>query len=87
MASPALIVRDDGSIEATPELKEKLRLIPGTRLELVEQDGQELRFRAPSYAREIRGWRDLEGVLADSDADPNFELEQERLAELRPDAP
>jgi hypothetical protein len=28
-STPALIVHEDGSIEATPELKEKLHLAPG----------------------------------------------------------
>jgi hypothetical protein len=62
----ALIFHEDGSIEATPELKEKLQLASGSRLELVQQDGAEFRFRAPSEMRVIHGWRDLEGILADS---------------------
>jgi hypothetical protein len=86
MASAALIVKDDGSFEATPELKLKLRLAPGSRLELVQQDGMEFRFRAPAAMREIHGWRDLEGILADFPGDPNRELEQERLEELKRDA-
>jgi hypothetical protein len=86
MASAALIVRDDGSFEATPELKMKLQLAPGSRLELVQQEGAEFRFLAPTAMREIHGWRDLEGVLADSPADPNRGLEEERLAELKRDA-
>jgi hypothetical protein len=65
MASgPALIFHEDGSIEATPELKEKLQLAPGARLELVQQEGAEFHFRAPAAMREIHGWRDLEGILA-----------------------
>jgi hypothetical protein len=85
MASAALIVKDDGSFEATPELLQKLRLVPGTRLEFVQQDGAELRFRAPCEMREIKSWRDLEGILADSAADPNRDLDEERLAELKRD--
>ena len=86
MASAALIVKDDGSFEATPELKKLLRMEHGTRLEFVRQDGAEFRFRAPYEMREIHGWQDLEGILADSPADPNRDLEQERLAELKRDA-
>jgi len=85
-SSPALIFHEDGSIEATPELKMKLQLAPGSRLELVQQEGAEFRFRVPTAMREIRGWRDLEGILADSPVDPNRDLEQERLAELKRDA-
>jgi hypothetical protein len=86
MASAALIVKDDGSYEATPELKMKLQLAPGSRLELVEQEGTEFRFRAPAAMKEIHGWRDLEGILADFPADPNRDLEQERLVELKRDS-
>jgi hypothetical protein len=86
MASAALIVKADGSFEATPELKLRLQLEPGTRLELVQQDGAEYRFRAPSTRREVKSWRDLEGFLADSTADPNRELDEERVAELRRDS-
>lgn len=87
MASiPALIFHEDGTIEATAELKQKLHLKPGARLELIQQSGVELRFRMPQPMKEITGWRDLEGILADSAADPNGELEQERLLELKEDA-
>ncbi len=85
-SSLALIFHEDGSIEATPELKQKLQLKPGTRLELVRQSGAEFRFRMPSLMKDITSWRDLEGILADSTADPNRDLEQERLAELDRDA-
>ncbi len=85
-SSLALIFHEDGSIEATPELKQKLQLKPGTRLELVQQSGAEFRFRMPSLMKDITSWRDLEGILADSTADPNRDLEQERLAELDRDA-
>ena len=85
MASPALIVREDGSFEATPELKETLHMRPGTRLELVQHTGQEVRFRVPSAVREIHSWRDLRGILADSPEDPNADLERERLRELEED--
>lgn len=82
----ALIVQDDGSISATPELQESLHLSPGTRLELIKREGEEIRFRIPSPMREIKSWRDLEGILADSAADPNAELEAERVTELKRDA-
>jgi hypothetical protein len=85
-SSPALIFHEDGSIEATPELKHKLELVHGTRLELIQQDGTEFRFRVPSPMRDIHSWRDLEGILADSPADPNRDLEQERIAELKRDS-
>jgi hypothetical protein len=85
-STPALIVHEDGTIEATPELKAKLHLAPGTRLELVHQSGEEVSFRMPSPMKEIKSWRDLRGILADSPADPNRDLEQERLRELERDA-
>ena len=84
--SAALIVQDDGSLSATPELKESLDLSPGTRLELVRREGEEVRFRIPTPMKEIKSWRDLEGILADSEGDPNAELEAERIAELKRDA-
>jgi hypothetical protein len=82
-SSLALIFHKDGSIEATPELKRKLQLVPGARLELIQQEGAEFRFRAPTAMREIESWRDLEGILADSPVDPNRDLDQERIAELK----
>ena len=85
-SSPALIFHEDGSIEATAELKQKVRLTPGMRLELVQQSDSELRFRMPKSSIEINSWRDLECILAESAADPNRDLEQERLAELERDA-
>lgn len=85
-SSAALIVQDDGSISATPELQESLHLSPGTRLELIKREGEEIRFRIPTAIREITSWRDLEGILADSAADPNAELDAERVAELKRDS-
>jgi hypothetical protein len=85
-SSPALIFHEEGTIEATPELKETLQRMPGARLELVHQSGAEFRFRMPTPMKEIRSWRDLEGILADSPADPNRDLEQERLREIESDA-
>jgi hypothetical protein len=82
MASAALIVKDDGSFEATPELREALHMQPGTRLELVEHDDQEIRFRVPGSMRDIAGWRNLEGILADSPVDLNEERRKEREREL-----
>jgi hypothetical protein len=84
--SAALIVHEDGTFEATPELKDTLHLAPGTRLELVQRTSDEIRFRVPKVLREIKSWRDLQGILADSDADPNADLEAERLRELESEA-
>jgi hypothetical protein len=85
MASAALIVRQDGSIEATPELREALHMKPGTRLELVEHSGVEVRFRVPSPVADVHGWRDLRGTLADSTIDLNEERGKERQRELESD--
>jgi hypothetical protein len=63
-SSLALIFHEDGSIEATPELKQRFQLMRGARLELVGQEGAEFRFRAPAAMREIHDWRDLDGILA-----------------------
>jgi len=81
-SAAALIVKDDGSIEATPELREALHMKPGTRLELVEHSAQDVHFRVPSPPQEIRSWRDLEGYLADSPIDLNEERRKERQREL-----
>ena len=83
--SAAFVVQDDGSISATPELQESLHLVPGTRLELVRREGEEIRFRIPTLMQEIKSWRDLEGILADCPVDPNAELDAERIAELKRD--
>jgi hypothetical protein len=85
-SSAALIVHEDGTLEATPELKDTLHLVAGSRLEFVQQTGDEVRFRMPKWPDEIRSWRDLQGILAHSDADPNAELELERLRELESDS-
>ncbi len=85
-SSAALIVHDDGSFEATPELKEALHLTPGTRLEFVHRSGSEIHFKLPKVFPEIKSWRDLEGILAETDSDPNADLEAERLRELESDA-
>ena len=82
----ALIFHEDGTIEATPELKEKLHLKPGMRLELVQQAGTEVRFRMPSQKKEIDSWRDLEGFLAGSPVDLSAERKKERQRELESDA-
>ena len=86
VGNAALIVHDDGSFEATPELKDTLHLAPGTRLELVQRTGNEIRFRVPKIFPEIKSWRDLEGILADTPFDPNADLERERLRELESDS-
>ena len=52
-SNAALIVHDDGSFEATPELREALHLAAGTRLELVQQSSEEVRFRIPRWPSEI----------------------------------
>jgi bifunctional DNA-binding transcriptional regulator/antitoxin component of YhaV-PrlF toxin-antitoxin module len=82
MASAALIVKDDGSFEATPELREVLHMQPGTRLELVEREGDEVRFRVPAGSEDLQGWRSLRGMLADSPVDLNEERRKEREREL-----
>jgi len=86
VSNAVLIVHDDGSFEATPELRNELHLAPGTRLEFVQRSGEEIRFRVPRAFPEIRSWRDLEGILADTDCDPNADLERERIRELNSDA-
>jgi hypothetical protein len=85
ISNAALIFHDDGSIEATRELKDVLHLTPGSRLEFVRKTGEEIRFRMPKPLKEIGGWRDLEGIWAGSPFDPNAELERDRLRELERD--
>lgn len=78
----ALVVREDGTLEATPELNETLHLTAGSRLELVDNDGTELRFRVSAWPAEIKNWRDLEGILKHVAADPNADLEDDKRREL-----
>jgi hypothetical protein len=85
-SSRALIFNEDGSIEATPELKLQLNVTAGTRLELIQQDGSDLLFRIPPPEVEPQSWMSLRGILAHSSADPNAELDQERQRELELDA-
>ena len=85
-SNAVLIFHDDGSIEATRELKDALHLIPGSRLELVDQSGPEIHFHIPPPVKDVRSWRDLEGILSSSTFDPNAELEKDRLRELERDA-
>jgi hypothetical protein len=85
MASAALVVKDDGSFEATPELMNVLHMQPGTRLELVQREGDEVRFRVPAGAEELQGWRSLRGMLAGSPVDLNEERRKERERELASD--
>jgi hypothetical protein len=85
VSNAALIFHDDGSIEATRELKDALHLMPGSRLEFVQKSGEEIRFRMPKQIKQIESWRDLEGILADLPLDPNAELERDRLQELERD--
>jgi hypothetical protein len=84
-SSAALIIHEDGSFEATPELKQALHLTPGSRLEFIQRSGTEVRFKLPKVFPEINSWRDLEGILADTDCDPNADLEADRLRELESD--
>jgi hypothetical protein len=85
-SNAALIVHDDGSFEATPELRKELHLAPGTRLEFVQRSGEEIRFRVPRAFPEIHSWRDLQGILANTEYDPNADLERDRIRELELDA-
>ncbi len=85
LGNAALIVHDDGTIEATRELKDALHLVPGSRLEFVQKSGEEISFHMHASPKDIGSWRDLEGILADTAFDPNAGLERDRLRELESD--
>jgi hypothetical protein len=78
MAANPIAVVHDGMVEIPNELKDDPRFRNGASLRLVPV------IEAPVA---IKGdWRRLEGILADSDFDPNSELEAEKQRELESEA-
>ena len=81
MAAHPIVVVEDGKIDIPEELQEDPRFRDGARLQLVPVSvARELSAEERKKAWE--GFRKLRGILADSDYDPNAELEKEKQREL-----
>lgn len=82
MAAHPIAIVHDGFVEIPNDLKDDPRFRNGASLQLVPVN--------PSVSQipeiEKGDWRRLEGLLKDSDYDPNAELEAERLKELESEA-
>ncbi len=85
MAAHPIVVVEHGKVEIPQELQKDPEFQDGARLQLVPV----------SVARELseeerkKAWanfRKLEGILANSDYDPNAELEKEKQRELADEA-
>lgn len=79
MAAHPIVVVDHGRVEIPKELQDDPRFKDGARLQLVPVKGE------LSGAERVKAWenfRQLEGILADSEYDPNAELEKEKQREL-----
>ena len=83
MATHPIVVVDHGRVEIPEELQNDPRFKDGARLQLVPVDSAE----EPYDPEEILAkWESLAGILADSDYDPNAELEREKQNELEDEA-
>ena len=82
MATNPIVVVDHGRVHIPEELKTDPRFQDGAHLELVPVS--QVSFRTGQQAWE--DFMNLEGILADSDYDPNAELEKEKQRELAKEA-
>jgi hypothetical protein len=79
MAANPIVVIDHGRVEIPEELQSDPRFKDGARLQLVP-----VKPELPEAER-VKAWenfRKLEGILANSEYDPNAELEKEKQREL-----
>ncbi len=84
MAAHPIMVVDDELLGKLPEeFKSDPRYQKGATLELVPLQAI---YTADSAEDAIRKWESLRGLLADSEYDPNAELEREKQAELAKEA-
>ena len=84
MAAHPIVVVDHGVAEIPKELRNDPRFRDGAKLQLVPLEAEN-----EPHADEQQRWREflaLGGLLADSDFDPNEELEKEKQRELADEA-
>jgi hypothetical protein len=85
MAAHPIVVVEHGKIDIPEELQKDPRFGDGARLQLVPMPV----VRELSKEDRMKAWenfRKLEGILANSDYDPNAELEKEKQRELAEEA-
>jgi hypothetical protein len=85
MAAHPIVVVEDGKVEIPQELQRNPKFQDGARLQLVPVP----MTRELSEDDRKKAWdnfRKLEGILADSNYDPNAELEREKQRELAEEA-
>jgi hypothetical protein len=85
MAAHPIVVVEHGKVEIPPELQEDPKFKNGARLQLVPVSV----MRELSEEDRKKAWdnfRKLEGILANSEYDPNAELEKEKQRELAEEA-
>jgi hypothetical protein len=81
MAAHPIVVVEHGKIDIPQELQKDPRFCDGARLQLVPAAAT----RELSEEDRVKAWdgfRQIRGILADSDYDPNAELEKEKQREL-----
>ena len=89
MAAHPILTFHDGKLEVPEEVQRKLKLHEGSQLRVVAVSQESVTLQAEPAEpkpRIIGDWRRLEGLLADSPADPNAELEREKQRELAEEA-
>ncbi len=85
MAAHPIVVVDHGKIIIPNELHDDPRFRDGARLQLVPVE-----VNATGVEHSAEAWETfmgLQGLLADSEYDPNAELEKEKQRELEEEAP
>jgi hypothetical protein len=85
MAAHPIVVVEHGKVEIPQELQKDPKFQDGARLQLIPVSvANELSEEDRRKAWE--NFRKLEGILADSECDPNAELEKEKQRELAEEA-
>jgi hypothetical protein len=79
MAAHPIVVVDHGRVEIPEELQSDPRYRDGARLQLVPVEASVDREKVKEV---LASWNRLAGILAESDYDPNAELEREKQKEL-----
>jgi hypothetical protein len=79
MAAHPIVVVDHGRVEIPEELQSDPRYRDGARLQLVPVEASVDREKVKEV---LTSWNGLAGILAESDYDPNAELEREKQKEL-----
>lgn len=84
MAAHPIVVIDHGKVEIPEELQGDPRFRDGARLQLVPVETAAVNGQKPNEV--LPSWERLAGILANSDYDPNAELEREKEKELEDEA-